>query len=77
MSYFLPHLRSGWAVDQAILNEEERVVVIRFGFDWDTECMKMDEVLYKCAERMKQWCVIYLVDIDEIQLNFKLRKSKT
>ncbi len=34
MSYLLPHLRSGWAVDQAILNEEERVVVIRFGHDW-------------------------------------------
>jgi U5 snRNP protein, DIM1 family len=34
MSYLLPHLRSGWAVDQAILNEEDRVVVIRFGHDW-------------------------------------------
>lgn len=25
MSYLLPHLTSGWAVDQAILTEEERV----------------------------------------------------
>lgn len=31
----LPHLDSGYAVDQAILSEEERVVVIRFGHDWD------------------------------------------
>jgi DIM1 family U5 snRNP protein len=59
MSYLLPHLRSGWAVDQAILrcvtltklgninimthffpkfSEESRVVVIRFGHDWDTTC---------------------------------------
>ena len=31
----LPHLDSGFAVDQAILSEEERVVVLRFGHDWD------------------------------------------
>ena len=30
MSFLLPHLRSGWAVDQAILTEEERVIVLRF-----------------------------------------------
>ncbi len=28
MSYMLPHLYNGWEVDQAILSEEERVVVI-------------------------------------------------
>jgi DIM1 family U5 snRNP protein len=31
----LPHLDSGYAVDQAILSEEDRVVIIRFGHDWD------------------------------------------
>lgn len=30
MSYMLPHLNNGWEVDQAILSEEERVVVIIF-----------------------------------------------
>ena len=79
MSYLLPHLRSGWAVDQAILAEEvraapsahcharcrgavrqgalrardsshsprvaqERVVVLRFGHDYEETCMQMDEV---------------------------------
>ncbi|KAL2164372.1 hypothetical protein VTH06DRAFT_3588 [Thermothelomyces fergusii] len=34
-SVMLPHLPSGWHVDQAILSEEERVVVIRFGRDHD------------------------------------------
>ena len=29
MSYLLPHLHSGFAVDQAILGEEERVVIMR------------------------------------------------
>ena len=46
MSFALPHLDSGWAVDQAILSEEERVVVLRFGHDWNKQCMAMDEVLY-------------------------------
>ena len=44
MSYLLPHLRNGWAVDQAILSEEDRVVVIRFGSAADDTCMRMDEV---------------------------------
>jgi DIM1 family U5 snRNP protein len=41
MSYMLPHLRTGYAVDQAILSEEDRVVVIRFGHDWDPVCMQV------------------------------------
>merc|ERR1711907_271951 len=66
MSYMLPHLTSGWAVDQAILSEEERVVVIRFGHDWDIDCMKMDEVLYKMAEKVKNFAVVYVVDTTEV-----------
>ena len=50
MSYLLPHLRSGWAVDNAIMAEEDRVVVIRFGHDWDPTCMLMDEILCSIAE---------------------------
>ncbi len=50
MSYMLPHLHNGWQVDQAILSEEERVIVVRFGHDWDPTCMQMDEILYKIAE---------------------------
>ncbi|TPX66092.1 hypothetical protein CcCBS67573_g07951 [Chytriomyces confervae] len=65
-SYFLPHLPSGWHVDQAILSEEDRVVIIRFGHDWDSQCMKMDEVLYSIAEKVKNFAVIYLVDISEV-----------
>ena len=49
MSYLLPHLHSGWAVDQAILAEEERVVVIRFGHDWDDTCM---QVFYEMSSSM-------------------------
>ena len=66
MSYLLPHLDNGWEVDQAILTEEERVVVIRFGHDWDPTCMKIDETLYKLAEEVSQFATIYLVDITEV-----------
>jgi hypothetical protein len=45
MSYLLPHLHSGWAVDQAILAEEERLVIIRFGHDWDETCMQVCPLL--------------------------------
>ena len=66
MSYLLPHLDNGWEVDQAIVTEEERVVIIRFGTDHDQTCMQMDEMLYKCAERISNFAVVYLVDITQV-----------
>ena len=66
MSYLLPHLDSAYAVDQAILNEEERVVIIRFGHDYDPTCMQMDETLCKLSEDIKNFGVCYLVDITEV-----------
>lgn len=62
----LPHLHSGWAVDQAILSEQDRLVVIRFGHDWDPECMMQDECLFGIAEKVKLMAVIYVVDISEV-----------
>lgn len=35
--------------------------MIRFGHDWDPTCMKMDETLYKIADKVKNFAVIYLV----------------
>ncbi|EGG13457.1 thioredoxin-like U5 small nuclear ribonucleoprotein [Cavenderia fasciculata] len=66
MSFLLFHLRSGWAVDQAILSEEDRVVVIRFGHDWDKDCMKQDEILAAIAEKVSNMALIYVVDISEV-----------
>lgn len=62
----LPHLRSGWAVDQAIVSEENRVVLIRFGHDSDPTCMQMDQTLAGLADDVKNFCVVYLVDISEV-----------
>ena len=66
MSFMLPHLENGWQVDQAILSEEDKVVIIRFGHDWDPTCMKMDETLFSIAEKVKNFAQIYLVDITQV-----------
>ena len=66
MAIWLPHLNNGWEVDQAILSEEERIVIIRFGHDYDSTCMAMDEMLYKIAEDVRLFAVVYLVDTSEV-----------
>ncbi|KAL6719138.1 Thioredoxin-like 4A [Lecanora helva] len=48
------------------MSEEERLVVIRFGRDWDADCMRQDEVLYKIADRVKNFAVLYLCDLDQV-----------
>ena len=66
MSYLLPHLTNGYAVDQAIVTEEEKVVVIRFGHDHDNTCIVVDECLYSISEDIKLFAVIYVVDITQV-----------
>lgn len=66
MSYMLPHLKSGWHVDQAILSEEERIVILRFGRLNDEACTRQDETLYKIADRIRNFAVVYLVDLDQV-----------
>lgn len=66
MSYLLPHLDNGWEVDQAILTETEKLVVIRFGHDWNTQCMQMDEIIYKVAYKLSKFVVFYVVDITKV-----------
>mmetsp|Transcript_1522 Transcript_1522/g.2452 ORF Transcript_1522/g.2452 Transcript_1522/m.2452 type:complete len:143 (+) Transcript_1522:837-1265(+) len=66
MSYMLPHLDNGWEVDQAILRENDKVVVIRFGHDYNSTCMHMDELIYSVAYDLQNFAVFYLVDITEV-----------
>lgn len=66
MSYLLPHLESADQVNRALQEEEERVVLLRWGTDSDPTCMIMDETLYKVAELVKNFAVIYLVDITQV-----------
>jgi DIM1 family U5 snRNP protein len=41
-------------------------VVIRFGHDWDKECMIMDETIAACAQKLRNMAVFYLVDISKV-----------
>ena len=56
----------GWAVDQAILSEQEKLVMIRFGHDWDPECMQQDECLFSIVEKVRNMAVLFVVDISEV-----------
>lgn len=67
MSYLLPELRSGWNVDQAIVTEEQRVVVIRWGRSSDPTCMLIDEKLSKISNKVRNYAVIYCVDLDVVK----------
>lgn len=66
MTFQLRHLPTGWDVDQAILWHKDVLVAIRFGHDNDPTCMHMDELLAGCAEKLKKFVVIYVVDITEV-----------
>lgn len=65
-SVFLPHLRTGWHVDQSIISEEDRIVVIRFGREEELECMVIDELLFQILEKIKNFAVVYLCNIDRV-----------
>lgn len=41
-------------------------IAIRFGRDHDPDCMRQDEVLYRIADKVKNFCVIYVCDIDQV-----------
>lgn len=51
------------------------MVLIRWGTDADPTCMIMDECLYRVAELVKNFAVIYLVDVTQVKAfneDFKL-----
>lgn len=89
----LPHTHSPPSFPPSHIQEEDRVVVLRFGHDYDETCMQMDEVsssttdteafypyniiwptilliytqiLASVADKIKNFAVIYLVDISEV-----------
>lgn len=66
MSYMLPHLYDGWEVDQAILQESNKVVIIRFGYESHRSCMQMDNMLYQIAFSIQNFASIFLVNIDQV-----------
>ncbi len=66
MSFLLYQLTNAWQVDQAILSEEDRLVVIRFGHNDHSDCQFMDNLMSSISERIKLFAVTYLVDIRQV-----------
>lgn len=66
MAYNLVALPNAWAVDQAIVSEEDRVVIIRWGQEATPECMLMDKTLAGVVTKLQNMAVIYTVDIEDI-----------
>lgn len=40
--------------------------MIRFGHDWETTCMQIDEVILKVAFKLSKFVTFYLVDITKV-----------
>ncbi|CAF9935680.1 MAG: U4/U6-U5 snRNP complex subunit dib1 [Heterodermia speciosa] len=54
-------------LDQAIMSEEERLVVIRFGRDYDPDCSPPNrQSITGIADRVKNFAVIYVCDLDQV-----------
>mmetsp|Transcript_13170 Transcript_13170/g.38749 ORF Transcript_13170/g.38749 Transcript_13170/m.38749 type:complete len:156 (+) Transcript_13170:83-550(+) len=53
-------------VDQTLLAERQRMVLIRFGRGSDPSTVAADVILNEIAHELWLYCVIYLVDIDEV-----------
>ena len=66
MSYILKELQSAWDVDKSIASEERKIVIIRFGTNYNPSCIRMDELLLKVEYEISNFAVIYLVDISKV-----------
>ena len=40
------------------------MIIIRFGREWENECMIMDDLLAKVEYDLSNFCSIFLVDIE-------------
>lgn len=67
MTALIHDLPSAWHVDQACMSEDERVVVIRFGDPKDKDTWAQDEMLYKIADKIRNFAVIYTCDNTQIR----------
>jgi hypothetical protein len=45
MSYLLPTLKTKEEIDNAIIETEDKVLVLRFGRETDPVCMQHDEIV--------------------------------
>ncbi|KAJ1634577.1 thioredoxin-like protein 4A-like protein [Pavlovales sp. CCMP2436] len=59
-------LASAEQVDQTLLAERDRAVLLRFGRRADPTTAAADVLLHEIAHEVWLYCMIYLVDIDDV-----------
>ena len=59
-------LKSSWEVNLAILQEENKLVIIRFGNPTNPFCAKMDEFYAQAQQEMSNLAIFYTVDNHKI-----------
>ncbi|KAI9921928.1 hypothetical protein PsorP6_002740 [Peronosclerospora sorghi] len=66
MSLLLQQLESKSAVDDAIRETQDRVLVLRFGRSTEISCMQQDEILSKCEYELSKMARVCLVEVDKV-----------
>ena len=75
-----PYLANEKQVNESILSEEDRMVIIIFGHGCDLEYMAIDEIFYKIYEKVKTCAVFHLVDstvVSDCTMTYEFRKKCT
>mmetsp|Transcript_14556 Transcript_14556/g.31892 ORF Transcript_14556/g.31892 Transcript_14556/m.31892 type:complete len:144 (+) Transcript_14556:64-495(+) len=65
MAFPLPRLHNAYDIEQAVIRDPAKVTCLRFGQDYDQECMKMDEVLFNASRAVEGACSIFAVNTRE------------
>ncbi|XP_048741020.1 thioredoxin-like protein 4B [Ostrea edulis] len=71
MSYLLETLETKEAVDRAITETTDVVLILRFGRDDDSTCLQQDHLLAKCAPELGNMAKIFSVDVDKVPVYTK------
>eukprot|EP00929_Paragymnodinium_shiwhaense_P002992 TRINITY_DN103351_c0_g1_i1.p1 TRINITY_DN103351_c0_g1~~TRINITY_DN103351_c0_g1_i1.p1 ORF type:complete len:145 (+),score=40.56 TRINITY_DN103351_c0_g1_i1:70-504(+) len=67
MAFALERLHSAYSLEQAVVNEQAKVVCLRIAStDFDPQCLKLDEVLATSLSTVQTHCAIYAVDVREV-----------
>ncbi|TPX66109.1 hypothetical protein CcCBS67573_g07938 [Chytriomyces confervae] len=73
-------LHSGTQVDDAILGEQDKLVIVRFGHGSNSSYISTDELLCSIAEAVAGIATIYLVDtleVPDFNKMYELKESCT
>mmetsp|Transcript_31648 Transcript_31648/g.73887 ORF Transcript_31648/g.73887 Transcript_31648/m.73887 type:complete len:144 (-) Transcript_31648:42-473(-) len=65
-AFSLPSLSSQYAVEQAVATEQNKLVCLRIGHQFDPACVSLDEVLRSAVPSVEAMCSLYTIDSREV-----------